>query len=409
MAHKPTPTPPQQRIDALDTLRGFALLGILLMNIGYFSMPAAAYFAPVVYGDLGELNGWVWRLTHVLVDMKFMAIFSMLFGAGVVLMSQRLEADGRSPAGLHYRRMLWLTLFGILHAHLLWMGDILYWYGICGMFVYLFRRTSPLTLIVWGIAFLSLTSLIMIATGLSVPNWPPGMLEFINADLRPPPQDIAREIAVYQGGWLEQMQERVPKALEMQTSTLVFWAFGRVSGLMLLGMALFQLGVFSAQRSTRFYWMLIALAVVVGVPVASYGIHYQFSIDWQAPQFFFLGTQFNYWASVLVSLGWVAALMLLCHSQKLAALKQRLAAIGRTAFSNYILQTLICTTIFYGHGLGYFGQVERTGQLGIVVAIWILQLLISPLWLQRFRYGPLEWLWRSLTYWKLQPFKRGQP
>ena len=110
------------------------------MNIGTFAMPDATYFAPVVYGSLAGLDGWVWGINHVLADMKFMAIFSMLFGAGIVLMSDRLESRGQSVKGLHYRRMIWLTLFGVLHAHLLWYGDILYWYSICGMVVFLFRK-----------------------------------------------------------------------------------------------------------------------------------------------------------------------------------------------------------------------------------------------------------------------------
>ena len=135
MAERINPIANAQRLVSLDVLRGFALLGILTMNIGLFSMPAATYFAPTVYGSLTGSDGWVWRLTHVLADMKFMAIFSMLFGAGIVLMSERIESRGQPAKGLHYRRMAWLALFGILHAHLLWYGDILYWYGICGMVV----------------------------------------------------------------------------------------------------------------------------------------------------------------------------------------------------------------------------------------------------------------------------------
>lgn len=407
------PIDEQQRLASLDVLRGFALLGILTMNIGLFAMPSAAYFAPVVYGDLNGINGAVWTMTHLLADMKFMGIFSMLFGAGIILMSDRVEARGISPAGIHYRRVAWLAVFGIMHGHLLWSGDILYWYGVCGLFVYTFRKLSPFWLIVWGLVLVMLTSAIMIGSNLAVPSWPSGMQQYINASLRPSPQAIAHEIAVYQGGWLEQMQERVPKSLELQTSTLVSWAFWRISGLMLLGMALFKLGVFSAKRSRRFYWTLIAVAMCIGLPVVYLGVRYQSSIDWEVPRFFFIGTQFNYWASIPVSLGWVSVVMLVYQSGKFNAFTDRLAAVGRTAFSNYILQTVICTMIFYGHGLGYFGEIERTGQLAIVLAVWIVQLHLSPLWLHYFRSGPLEWLWRSLTYWQLQPFRRqpaaGQP
>ncbi|MCP3962233.1 MAG: DUF418 domain-containing protein [bacterium] len=400
------PVSESQRIVSLDVLRGFALLGILTMNVGAFSMPAAAYFAPTVYGDLTGLNGWIWRLTHLLADMKFMAIFSMLFGAGIVLMTQRAESRGKPATGLHYRRMGWLIVFGLLHAHLLWYGDILYWYGMCGLVVFLFRKLSPKWLIVLGFLSISVSSGIMLAAGASSGHWPPQVLEEVVKELKPPPEAMAEEVGAYQGDWLEQMSERVPKSLEMETSTFLVWAAWRVSGLMLLGMALFKLGVFGGERSRRFYATLIAVAVAVGIPVIAYGIHWNFATAWEAPGFFFFGSQFNYWASILVSLGWVGVVMMACKTTSLSVLLRPFAAIGRTAFTNYILQTVICTTIFYGHGLGLFGQVERSGQAAIVVAVWVFQLIVSPLWLRHFRFGPLEWVWRSLVYLKRQPFKR---
>lgn len=140
------------------------------MNVGALSMPAAAYFNPTAYGDLTGANGWWWRLVHLLADLKFMAIFSMLFGAGIVLMTSRIEARGRSARGLHYRRMAWLALFGLLHAHLLWPGDILFWYGTVGMVTYVFRKLPPRRLIVLGLLSIALPSGLMIAGGLSVPS-----------------------------------------------------------------------------------------------------------------------------------------------------------------------------------------------------------------------------------------------
>ncbi len=400
------PTRESERIYSLDVLRGFAILGILVVNIGAFSMPAAAYFDPTAYGDLSGLNGWVWRLTYLLADLKFMAIFSMLFGAGIVLMAERAEARGQRPTGTHYRRMGWLIVFGLLHAHLLWYADILYWYGVCGLGVYLFRRLSPRWLIVWGLAFLAVASGILLAGGLTLSSWSPEALAYVIEDLKPPTAVNAAEVATYRGGWLEQMDERVPKALEMQTTTFLTWAVWRVTGLMLLGMAFFKLGILSARRSRRFYWTLIALAIGVGLPVIGYGIRQNFAIEWRAPEFFFLGQQYNYWASLLVSLGWISVVVLVCMAGRLQRLTQRLAAVGRTAFSNYILQTLICTTLFYGHGFGLFGRVDRVVQALIVLAIWIVQLIISPLWLKRYRFGPLEWAWRALAYRQKPKFRR---
>lgn len=144
----------------------------------------------------------------------------------------------------------------------------------------------------------------------------------------------------------------------------------------------------------------------MGIPIIIYGMQRNFAQGWAAPDFFFLGQQFNYWASLLVALGWVSLVMLACQRASLGWFTQRLAAVGRMAFTNYILQTAICTTLFYGHGFGLFGQVERTGQAGIVLAIWAFQLIVSPIWLRHFMFGPLEWLWRSLVYLKRQPFRR---
>lgn len=400
------PVPEAARIRSLDALRGFALLGILAVNIAAFSMPSAAYFNPTAWGDLTGLNRWVWQLTYLLADLKFMAIFSMLFGAGIVLMAERSEGRGASPRGVHYRRMAWLVVFGLLHGHLFWYGDILYWYGMCGLWVYLLRRVRPAWQIAWGLLLIAVASLIMLSAGLSLDRWPPEAVQEVAAQLDPPAEVKAAEVQTYRGGWLTQMDNRVPGAIEMQTTTFLAFAFWRVSGLMLLGMALFKLGVLTATRTRRFYWTLVAIAAAVGVPVIAAGIRWNFGIEWRAPEFFFLGIQFNYWASLLVSLGWVGLVMLACQAGWVPWLTVRLEAVGRTAFSNYILQTVICTTIFYGHGLGLYGQVERVGQAAIVVAIWILQLLISRPWLERFHYGPLEWLWRTLTYLQRPAFRR---
>jgi uncharacterized protein len=403
------PVTESQRIDSLDVLRGFAVLGILAMNIQSFSMISATYFNPTAFGDLAGANGWVWRLTHILVDMKFMAIFSMLFGAGIVLMTERADSSGRSPTAVHYRRMAWLILFGLLHAHLLWYGDILYWYGMCGLVVYLFRRLRPRWLFIWGLSSLAITSGLMASAGWSMQFWPPEVMEQFTLDWQPTAEMVAAEVAAYRGGWLEHMSYRVPEALELETSVFLFWAGWRVGGLMLLGMALFKLGVFSARRSPGLYRTLIAIAFLIGIPVILYGMQRNFASGWDARYSFFYGQQFNYWASILVALGWVSLVMLVCQKPRLAPLTRPFAAAGRMAFTNYIVQTIICTAIFYGHGFGLYGQVERSGQVAIVVAVWVFQLVVSPIWLRHFMFGPLEWLWRSLTYWRRQPFRRRVP
>lgn len=399
------PTTQAERINSLDVLRGFALLGILVMNIMSFSMIFSAYINPTVYGNLTGLDYWVWFFSHVLFDQKFMTLFSMMFGAGVVLFTERVAAQGRRPARLHYRRMAWLILFGLLHAYLLWYGDILFTYGVCGLLVYLFRKRQPRTLLILGIISLAIGSAISFLFGLSIPYWPAEEVRNIQQMWQPDAARVASELNAYRGGWLAQMQHRVPTSFEFQF-IFFFFFFWKPAGVMLLGMALYKWGALSAQRSARFYWNLVIAAVLVGLPMIVFGAHLNQASGWNLAWAFFHGQQINYWSSVLVSLGYMGMVMLVCKSGALRWLTARLAAVGQMAFTNYLLHTIICTTIFYGHGFGYFGSVERTGQILIVFGVWVFQLIASPIWLRHFRFGPFEWLWRSLTYRSLQPFRR---
>jgi uncharacterized protein len=208
---------------------------------------------------------------------------------------------------------------------------------------------------------------------------------------------------------MAEFRHRWPTALAMQTIALAIYVLWRVCGLMLIGMALFKLGVFSARCSRRFYATLITAAVVVGVPVILYGVHCNFAVSWEPAYAKFSVGQYNYWASLFVSLGWVGVLMLACRQAWLDPITRPLAAVGRMALTNYLMQTLICTTLFYGHGFGLYGEVERMGQIGIVCVIWVFQLIVSPLWLRYFLMGPAEWLWRALTYLQLPPLRRRTP
>jgi len=400
------PVTEPERIHSLDALRGFALLGILVMNIQAFSMPFSAYPNPTNYGDLTGANFAVWLLSHVFTDQKFMTIFSMLFGAGVVLMTTRVAARGDRPARRHYRRMLWLLLFGMLHGYLLWFGDILFLYAVCGMIVYPFRKLSARKLLIIGLLGIAVASAISLVFGLTMPYWPEREVANMENEMwSPPPEKLGAEVATYRGGWFEQMMHRVPTYFQLQTFfTLIF--FWRPAGLMLVGMALYKWGVLSAERSRDFYARWIAVAALVGVPVILYGVQRNFATGWNVRQSMFLISQYNYWGSLLVSMGWVGLLMVLYKASMLQRLMEAFAAVGRMAFTNYLLQTILCTTIFYGHGLGLYGSVPRVGQIGVVFGMWALQLIISPIWLRYFHAGPFEWIWRSLTYGARPPFRR---
>jgi uncharacterized protein len=385
-----------ERIASLDVLRGFAVLGILVMNIQSFAMVDPTYFNPTVSLDLTGINLAVWWLSHVLVDSKFMAIFSILFGAGIVLACSRFEQRGGRPAQFHYRRTFGLLLFGVLHAYLLWSGDILVWYSMSAIIAYLFWRTRPGWLLFWALA------LLLIGTGLyllfqwSMSYWPPEAIEGIAAYWNPPPELIQQRLDAYRGGWLDQMSERVPTSLMLHTFVYLIFAFWRTLGMMLLGMAFFKWGILTAQRSNRFYIVALTIGFAIGFPIVLYGALQNFAHDWDVSHSMF----------VLVATGYISVIMLLCRSGRLQGVQDRLTPVGRTAFTGYILQTLICTSIFFGHGFGLYGSIERWQQALIVVAVWIAVILFANLWLAQYRMGPLEWLWRTLTYGARQPFKR---
>lgn len=398
------PTRPGERIRSLDLLRGFALLGILIMNIQSFSMVGAAYLNPTAYGDLSGGNGWVFVLSHVLADNKFMTLFAMLFGAGIVLMASRAEVRGANSAGLQYRRTLILLLIGLLHAYLLWAGDVLVTFALCALVVFPFRKLSPRTLSTLGLASLLIGSIIFLFIGLSMGYIPPDEISEMMNDWKPSAELVQEEVTAYRSGWLKQMEKRVGTAFFLQTGLFLMWGLWRAGGLMLVGMALFKWGVLTAAHSKSFYFGLAAAGLTLGWTLSSYGLVHNFARNWSL-DCLFIGSQYNYWGSIPVSLGYLGLVMLICKSDLGGRLLQSISAVGRTALSNYLLQTVLCTTLFYGHGFGLFGSVERTGQVAIVLAVWIVELVGSSWWVKRFRYGPAEWVWRSLTYGKLQPIR----
>ncbi len=425
------PVAEPERIAAVDTLRGFALLGILAMNIIAFALPDAAYGNPLIAGGFAGADYVAWLTNHLFFELKMMSIFSMLFGAGLVLMADRAEARGGTPRGIYYRRVLWLLVFGLAHAYLLWWGDILYSYAVCGLLLYLFRRRSPKVLITLGL----LVTLVAIPLGIgfsfsiaqlkekaaqaesaiaagrtqqelsqeqrdALAGW-----NEMRANFDPTPAQLAKEIETYRGGYAGIFKHRAPSVFMFQTIFFIAFIFWRVAGMMLLGMGLMKLGVFSAKCSTRFYALCALIGYGVGLPLIAYGarelVAHQFAFDYV----FRVGSYFNYVGSMLVALGHVGAVILVYQARLLTWLTTRLAAVGRMALTNYLTHSLVCTTLFYGYGFGLFGTINRAGLFGVVVAIWIFQLAVSPWWLRRFRFGPAEWVWRSLTYWRRQPMK----
>lgn len=401
------PVTESQRIDSIDVLRGVAVLGILALNIQSFSMPGSAYMNPTAYGNFEGINYLIWYIVYLFGDLKFWSIFSMLFGAGIVIMSERCEATGRGAAWIHYRRMFWLLIFGLLHAHLIWYGDILYTYAMCGLVLYLFRKLPP-----WGLICLAIIPL-LVALTISVGfGWllaskkVPEMNEQLIEAWAPTAEQIQNELDIYRGSWLKQMPHRSGAAFFFETFLFLI-AFGwRSAGLILLGMGLYKWGVFSAKRSKGFYVSLLLIALLIGIPIIAVGVYLNEQNNWSLEYSFYFGPLFNFWGSILVALGWVSVVMLVCKSESLKGLTRPFASAGRMALTCYLLQSIIATLIFYGHGLGQFGYFERWQLALVVIAIWVFCLVFASIWLRYFRFGPFEWLWRTLTYFKIQPLLR---
>jgi len=402
-----SPVSSRERILSLDLLRGIAVLGILIMNIQTFAMIGAAYMNPMAYGDMTGINKWVWILSHVIASEKFMSIFSILFGAGVLLFTSRAIEKGRRSGPLHYRRMMWLFIFGMLHAYLIWYGDILVGYSLCGLLLFLFRKKKPGTLLIWSSIFFIIPPIFVLFSSATMDYWPQESIDQNMQSWLPSAEKMQRELDDMRSGWLGQMDHRTTSAIFMQTFIFFWMLFWRAMSMMLLGMALFKWGVLAASKSKGFYLKMTLFGLIPGYLLSSWGVAENFAAGWTMEFSMFNGSLFNYFGSVGIALGYIGIVMLIAKSARGKGFKNVMTSIGKMAFTNYILMSLICMFIFYGNGLGYIGYLDRLTQILITFGIWAVLIIISPIWLKYFRFGPLEWLWRVLTYWHYQPMKKG--
>jgi uncharacterized protein len=412
MTVKPTspdilsPVRDEDRIQSLDVLRGFALLGILMMNIQSYSMITTAYINPAAYGDLTGMNKWVWILSHVFASAKFISIFSALFGAGILLFWQKARSAGKKAGNLHYRRMLWLFVIGMIHAYFIWHGDILVAYSLCGILVFLFRKARPGWLLSLGFGAMLLPFLLYMLAGMTIEYWPEESYQEALKGWIPDAASIQQDLDAYRGSWLERMKARAGTAFFMQTVYFLMSVAWHAGGIMLMGMALFKWGFLSAQKSARTYVTTLIVGFLTGLPLIICGVVQNFKREWFYDYSMWFGSQFNYWGSLGISLAYISIIMLICKRGTLTGFRRMVGLVGRTAFSNYLFQSLICTFVFYGYGLGLYGKVERWHQILVVFGVWTIQLVGTGLWMKKYRFGPAEWLWRSFTYWKIQPIRK---
>ena len=386
------------RIHSLDLLRGFAVLGILIMNITNFSHVNVAYMNPTIGAGLEGYNQYFHAFNYIFADTRFMSIFSILFGSGVVLFTTNAEFKGKRAGVLHFKRMFWLLLFGFVHAYLIWEGDILVTYAICGCLIFLLRKKTIQALLILTIILfiVPITFNLMTYYGLTMDE-----LESTFAFFHPSYEQIAIEIKVMQGSFLEQMPIRLENAIEFQTFVFLIETFWRTTSLMLLGMILYRKGVLSADKSIGYYNKMILIGFGIGLIVSLIGLNQSYNSEWSGAYVMSIGANYKIVSGLFMAIGYIGFVIWCFKKGIFKKLQNRLQATGRMAFTNYIGMSIICTLIFNGHGLGLYGTLDRLQQFLIVGAIWVLILIVSPLVLKKYRFGPLEWLWRKLTYFSL--------
>lgn len=387
----------KQRDNALDLLRGFSVLGILLMNVQGYGLISADYVNPVAKGPLPWFDWMAWGITHVFAEQKFMTLFCMLFGIGVMVSAQR-QADRRVSAWPKFlKRSFWILIFGLAHAYLIWYGDVLTIYAFAGFIAFTMRKRSARTLAIVGLLLLTVPTLYSLTMGLNFAKLPAALQTQLAEAWTPPASAIAAERAAYLSGWLGQMPRRIQDAVFLQTffmATLFFW---RAAGLMLLGMALYRWGLINSQLGIKTYQRMACLGLVSGFVLIGIGIGSNQAHSWSVQYSMFIGNQFNYWGSILVAIGYVGLLAIAIQGSWWRPGQIVLASMGKVTLSTYIFHSVIGTLIFYGHGLGLYDHFGRLALLTMVPFLWALEIALMQMWLQRFEFGPAEFTLRFLS------------
>ena len=428
----PRPVANAERFQTVDLVRGFALLGILLMNIPGFGIDGSAFYN-IIHGPHNTADYYTMAAIFSFFDGTMRGLFSMLFGAGMVLftMNKKELEGGATVAEYYYRRLLWLVVFGVINAYvLLWPGDILFYYGLFGMLLYPFRKAAPKWLIVIGLA--------CFATGfftqqLGYTEYREKRLEYVKAisaekahvkltdkqkaakaqweeiekNRKPDPERVNRDVSKMRSGYGVMFSYFTERNGNME-AMVTYRDWPDMLGMMFIGMGLLALGFFSNKLSTSTYAMTLLVGYGVGIPIGL--IFFSKGIAVTDIGRYLDAYRVPHWAlydlrRVLLSVGHASLLMLVFTSRIIPWLMKVLSNVGQMAFTNYLMQSIICTLIFYGYGLGYYNKLSFHQLYYIVGSVWILQMIYSSIWLRYYRFGPFEWLWRSLTYWKVQPMR----
>ncbi len=430
------PVAAADRIKSIDTIRGVALLGILLMNIPGFGM-GWGFWYEITHGPRTGADYYTFASIFIFFEGTMRGLFSMLFGAGMVLfmLNKKEVPGGTTVAEYYYRRLMWLVFFGVINAYvLLWQGDILFFYGLAGMLLFPFRNLHPKWLL--GLALLAM-SINMVKDHWDYTEFRQKRLDYNEAmAAKKEKKKLTAEQQAAIGAWTEVEKNQKPDTTEvnrhvnkMRSDYLTIFTYfipQNSSGeawymyhgvwdflvMMFMGMALFKWGFFSNKLPTSTYAIWLLVGYGIGLPWAYILFEkgmmaFSSDIGGQLDQFWVSHRSFREFRRVLVTVGHASLVMLIFRSGIVPWLMRALANVGQMAFTNYLMQSIICTWFFFGYGFGYYNSLRFHQLYYVVFVVWIFQIIFSAIWLQYFRFGPFEWLWRSLTYWKLQPMKKG--
>jgi len=407
--HRPfvsSPTIATQRIESLDLIRGIAVCGLVAINSIEFGFGTMLLIYPL---DMAEPDRTLWAIVMGLGAGKFATLFSALFAAGMLLFCERAEASGRSAASVYFPRLGWLLLFGILHAYLIWHGDILVTYALTGFVLFWCRNWSAKIFLIVGCALMAMTVL-PLALGAAISHfvdfseyredWSK-LLESFQAEEE-------TEMEALRGSWAEQMKTRALYAFFTHLFGIPFYLFWFAAMMMCFGMSLMKSGFFRGEWPTGRLQKTTLILLATGLPLTLGGYGLFALAKPSLPLLLWAYTALST-GLPLVAFGYAGLGVMWSQRGKPGFLRRGFIAVGRMAFTNYISQSLILGLIYYGHGLGLNRQLEFREAMMIVPAVWVAQMLVSSWWLGRFQYGPLEWLWRRLTYGTIAMRKRKTP
>ncbi len=425
----------KNRNPSMDVIRGVAVLGILLMNIPGFSIHSFFLFWVDVLEHKLTVNGFIVKSSGILFDGKMRGLFTLLFGAGLMLFIANKKNNSIQVADAYFRRMMWLLLFGIIDGYiLLWGGDVLYEYALCGMFLFAFRNLRVRYMIAIAVFCIGIYTYgngkrftdakensvsytqtsqlikegkVLTAEQKKTRDEFQHLLDqhypFSKKEIQEMVKEVKENYIVHHSGYAEIFEKHSEEVFQYQSQGF-YTGFWESFGTILIGMALFKMGFFEYRLKLKSYRLLCFAGIPIGIILMCIALKLQAKTQadlwdmysWRPFSTVYLESP----ARLLIAIGYASALMLLCKVNWLRSFLSLFANVGRMAFTNYIMQTVLCSLYFFGFGLGHYGEYSAKGLLLFVICIWLLQITYCWIYFKYFSIGPLEWLWKRLTYGK---------